>query len=400
MYLLTPIDGWPQVLEHAPDGFLVKAHDARLLREAKLAWIALGRDPAQLVTVYRHYDVFTAPEGDWPSAVMHWQRMFARWVDATYLKEYALYVDVVSESNEYTAESTFKSPVETAKAMQNMRAAAYVWNTFYRGRAVHLANGASGFIPARTRLALLAGPVANRFPVEVMRLAIDEDCVLDYHAYSLWIDGQRYERDFAEHSGLWNTLEDEYNLYGVTWLFGECGPYRTTEFGWRHVSVCDGRVELLLRAMGQWASDVVRTRAFREGRVLGTGAWFASGNEPQWEYYQLRTPELIAVADTINTLWGEPMDTSGVVAHLREMADALERTGVVEPYHLQHYPAGTNQQVFNAVANLIPAMDPALVKRMGERRGERYSDVAVERWGMNEMQTVEAVARLRARGLL
>ena len=90
---------------------MVKSVDnPSLLREAKQRWAAAGRDPAKLWTIYRHYNVHTAPKSNWNDALDHWRAMFARWVDATYLREYAPFVDFVSESNEYTSDSTWASP--------------------------------------------------------------------------------------------------------------------------------------------------------------------------------------------------------------------------------------------------------------------------------------------------
>jgi len=55
--------------------------------------------------------------------------------------------------------------------------------------------------------------------------------------------------------------------------------------------------------MRDWYMDVVATSAFREGRIIGQGAWFTSGSESSWPHYQFFTSDLIALASGIRDLW-------------------------------------------------------------------------------------------------
>jgi len=300
MHLQDAPQGWHQALLSLPDGGLVKSvSNPSTLREAKQAWAAAGRDPARLHTLYRHFDVVTASAGLWADAVDHWRVMYARWVDATYLNSYAPFVDFVSESNEYTATSTWGDPVAKATALQNAQAAAYVWNKYYRGKMG---------IPADCRLALLSGPVSNDIPIEIFQLAIETDSAIDYHAYTRWTDGVRYAGDFAEDSGRWNTHELAYGLRPL-WVFGESGPYNSQHNGWRAPSVLAGDVGALAAAMHAWVRDVAQTRAYHEGRIVGTGAWFTSSTDSTWRYFQMDTPALLAVAQAIAEEWKEPSMT-------------------------------------------------------------------------------------------
>ena len=312
MHLQIPPQGWHTALLAMPDGALVKSvSNPSTLREAKQTWTAAGRDPARLHTLYRHFDVASAPAGTWADTVDHWRVMFARWVDATFLSSYAPFVDYVSEANEYTASTTWTDPVAKATALQSAQAAAYVWNKYYRGRMS---------IPADCRLALLSGPVSNDVPIEIFQLAIETDSVIDYHAYSRYTNGMRFAGDFAEDSGRWNTHELAYGLK-PRWLFGECGPYNSAGNGWRAPSVLAADVVALAGAFAAWIADLKQTAAYREGRIIGTGAWFTSDSEDStWRYFQLDAPELLAIAKVWATNWKEqiPMtdDQTATIANV------------------------------------------------------------------------------------
>lgn len=330
MHMQSPVPGWTGALLKMPDYSLVKAFDAGVLQDAKQKWAAAGRDPGKLITLFRHFDMVTAPEGTWAEAVAHWRRMFNRFVDRTYLERYAPFVDFVSESNEYTAESTWADPVERAKALRNMEAAAYVWNTAFRGKWVTAADGARGFISDTCKLVLMSGPMGNRFPREVFEIARKYDCPIDYHAYMLIYREDRHADDFKNVSGLWNTLERAYGIQ-VQWIFGECGPALSTFEGWRHPNVLGGDQALLAGYMRDWVRDIASTAAYREGRVLGTGAWFTSGGGPQWNFYELEAAQLNAIAEAIRDEWrpGAPIPpeeddmTDAQKAVIREVRDGL-----------------------------------------------------------------------------
>ncbi len=266
---------------------LVKAvSNPSILREAKQVWAADGRDPARLVTLYRHFDVQTIQTGDdWPAAVAHWQAMFKRWVDGTYLSSYAAFVDLVSEANEYTANTTWLDPAQKAWALLNVRAASAVWNSTYRGKMG---------IPDTCRLALLSGPVGNFIPREVLELAIADDQVIDYHAYWNCNQGARVAHDFTYNSGYFDTLEQMHGL-SPRWVFGEAGPFSSAEDGWL---VClGGDRQLLASVTRAVVADIETTAACREDRIEGTFAMFTCDSPTgTWRHFVMTTPDLVACA--------------------------------------------------------------------------------------------------------
>ena len=303
MHFQQSTPGWTQALLAMPDGAVVKAFDGGLLKEAKLVWTAAGRDPQKLITVLRHFDVYTAPAGTFQEALSHWRAMYARWADATFFEQYAPFVDIVSESNEYTAWSTWQSAGETQKALNNVAAAAAVWNLDYRGQ-----HG----IGDHCRVALLASPVSNGWPKAVTQIAVDTDNCLDYHAYCYAPNGARAADCWRNHSGLWHFIEQEHGLR-PRWLFGESGPYRDAQMGWRHPLCLNGDEARLVSVMEAWWRDVATTAAYREGRIAGPGCWFTSGNVG-WEWYQLDAGQLTKLAAACRGLWapGEGGDMDAI----------------------------------------------------------------------------------------
>ncbi|HEY5903608.1 MAG TPA: hypothetical protein VIU39_13720, partial [Anaerolineales bacterium] len=140
-HLQRTVPNWLDALPLLPDDLpiaLIKGFEASMLWEAKERWMALGRSPLTLRTLFRHSDIQTVPRGStWDEAKDHWRRMFARFVDRTYLEHYASHIDLINEANEYTALSTWRDdPDHGALALMNMQAAAWVWNNEYRGRLV------------------------------------------------------------------------------------------------------------------------------------------------------------------------------------------------------------------------------------------------------------------------
>lgn len=384
MHFQSGVSAWPTALVKMPDGALCKSVDnPGLLREAKQAWATAGRDPAKLFTLYRHHNVSTA-EGDWQAALAHWRRMFARWVDRTYLEQYAPFVDYVSEANEYSATSTWTNPADKAKVLQNVRAAVTVWNGEYRGKVVHSADGGQGLIPAHCRLALLAGPVGNDIPREIYQLAVSEDSPIDYHAYCHCFNGQRSPFDWVDHSGRVFRHEQEYGIK-PRYIFGESSPYLGVFEGWRHPQVLRGELPKLVAVMRAWVRDMQQTPAYREGRIIGPGAWFTSGGGPTWQWYALETPELSALADMLRDEWkpgetpvDEPVKTQ-VKWHALYIYDLADL-----PYQAR---ARTALNMRDANGNIMPGSTVpagatvtvhALRELIGPNAlGERYEDRAV-----------------------
>lgn len=309
---------WPQALALMPDYSVIKAFDPSMLREAKQVWMAAGRDPKKLFTVYRHFDIQSAPAGSWESVKEHWRTMYKRFVDATYLSQYRDFVDYVSEANEYTATSTWQDPADKVKALMSCRGAAYIWNMEFRGKLV----------PSNCRVALLSGPVSNDIPNEIFSLAMAEDCPIDYHAYTRYDHGIRFSEDWKDDSGRWQFMEQRAGMK-PDWLFGESGPYLNAFAGWRHPTVLGGDVSALSTAMRRWWTDLTTSTAYPEGRLIGAGCWFTSGHVG-WEFYQLETEQLKLLANTLRPIWkpGVKMndaDKQEVALHANAILDVVNR---------------------------------------------------------------------------
>lgn len=310
-----------------PPYAVVKAvSDPAILVNAKQRWTSLGRDPRQLFTVYRHFDIEPANAGSWQSAVAHWRQMFARYVDKTYLEQYAPYVDFVLDANEYTARSTWTDPADKARVLQSMQAAATVWNDSYRGKEVHSADGGVGRIPDWCKFCLMCGPVNNPWPVEVFNIALDNDCPISYHAYTRYQNKQRYVNDWPEDSGLWDALERQYGMQ-PQWLFGESGPYLNSAEGWRSPNVLGGDDNALNAAMLAWWNDCAGTAAYADGRLIGAGAWFTSGGGASWQFYELQSQQLIRLAQTNAAMWtpgSDTMDTNKIRQHAKAIINIVD----------------------------------------------------------------------------
>ena len=83
------------------------------------------------------------------------------------------------------------------------------------------------------------------------------------------------------------------------------------------------------------------------------------------------------------------------IIQIGKLAEAAARAG-----QIQHIPRGTNQAVFNAVAPHIPKIAPGIAAEMGRNRTREYSAGPVESWGLSTADYDDAIARLRAAGLL
>ena len=342
MHLQAGIGGWTTAIPALPDNALIKSvSDAGLLREAVQVWLAAGRDRRQLTTCYRHYDIAMPPrEWNWELTKFWQEMMIRRYINGTYLREHAEYVDLVQGTNETTSTSTWNDPADAAYHIRAEAAMVGVWNDKFRGRVVQSVDGGEGFIPADCKMTLLSGPIGNDIPRDIFRLSLSEDAPIDYHAYTHVENGVRDPGDWQYHSGRWAMLEEEYGLK-PQWVFGECGPYADTDRGWRHSDVLGGDIHKLIQAMRSWYTDVVSTPAFQEGRVLGQGAWFTSGNDPRWRHYQHNTPDLIALANAIRDLWKGvtmPTITSNTESELDQALQPFLQAGwTISRRGLMHY---------------------------------------------------------------
>ena len=304
MHFQERIGDWEKAIPVLPSNALIKSvSDPGLLRDAVRVWLENGRKREELTTCYRHYDIAMPPrEWNWEETKFWCEMMIRRYIDGTYLREYAEHVDLVQGTNETTSNSTWDDPADRAYHVRAEAAMVSIWNDKFRGRTVHSVDGGEGFIPAHCKMTLLSGPVGNDIPREIFELSILEDAPVDYHAYTHWVNSVRDIGDWRWHSGRWAFPEEEYGLK-PQWIFGECGPYAGTNEGWRHPDVLGGDVNNLIVAMRDWYMDVVATSAFREGRIVGQGAWFTSGSASSWPHYQFFTSDLIALSNGIRDLW-------------------------------------------------------------------------------------------------
>ena len=337
MHLQDGIQGLDQAILALPDNALVKSVSRPdLLRGAVQIWTAAGRDRRRLTTCYRHYDLLMPPrEWNWVETKFWQEMMIRRYIDGTYLREYAGHVDLVQGTNETTSTSTWNDPADAAYHIRAEAAMVSVWNDKFRGRTVQSVDGGEGFIPANCKMTLLSCPVGNDIPVEILRLSRETDSPVDYHNYSKCKDGVRDPGDWRWHSGRWWFIEQEHGI-PVQWVFGECGPYLDTDRGWRHPNVLGGDIEKLVAAMGAVYASIAATAAFLEDRILGQGAWFSSGSAASWPHYQYSASDIIAVANGIRPLWKKkesPMSIyvqSNTPENLNAAIQAMQREGFVE----------------------------------------------------------------------
>lgn len=309
-FVSPPPPGWPAILDVSPQRCFIKAiDDTGVLRDAKLKWVSLGRDPDTLVTDLRHYE-FIYPferEYSWEELKAIWRINFWRIIDAHYLQEFAPYVDMLEELNEYYDTRMALDEDLLLPYLSSAQAAVMVWNGEFRGKTVHPPGGGEGHIPDRCRLIIGNSPVGNDIPRDFFKLAIDSGSVLGYHPYAKWEGRSRDPQDFRYHSGRWHYLEQAYGLKPV-WAFTECGPYLDSGRGWRSGDCMGADLPLLVEGMRAWVQDVQATDAYREGRILGPGAMFTSGGFG-WEMYQYTSPELVEVYRMFAMEW-QPGDGS------------------------------------------------------------------------------------------
>lgn len=373
MHLQRAENNWISALLQMPDGALLKAvDDPGLLMDGKQKWAAAGRDPAKLITCYR-YENLQLPLGDWESLKAQWREQFGRFIDRTYLDKYLPHIDLVEGTNETTDDDMTRNPARLAPSLESARAAVAVWNDEYRGKVV----------PAACRLVLCNGPVGNSIAREFFQLAVASDNVLGYHPYSRWVNKVRDDLDWIFHSGRWNQDEQSYALLlgksvKPVWAFTECAPYGNHDNGWRDPGCLGSDVNLLVAAFRAWWRDLATTDAYAEGRILGPGAWFTSG-QVHWESYQLQTDQLIPLARAAAEEWKEPSampynlsdpDFAGLVAANQAQATILAKYRPAPPPPAALYPTGKGMLVWH-----LPA-DPAAAAAAAASAG--FSWVAVK----------------------
>lgn len=313
MHFQNPVPNWTNALVKMPDWSLLKSvDDPGLLIDGLNKWAAAGRDAGKLYLDYRHHNLDYTFSTDWDQMVAKWRMNFRRFVDATYLERYASHIKLVEELNEYTDTRMVTDKVLLAPRLTSAQAAVWVWNNEYRGKTLEI-DGKTGTIPSDARLVVCNSPVGNDIPIEFFRLCRDEDAVLGVRTYTKWLDKQRVHADFRWHSGRPFYNEEQYGIK-VDYVLGECGPYNgSTDGGWRHSSCMGGDKALLVDGMKQWVQDLKGTAAYKEGRILGPGAWFTCKQPAQnerWTHYLLWESELLPLAEMCSQEWkpGTPVE--------------------------------------------------------------------------------------------
>lgn len=326
-HLQVPVPNWPDMLPHLPDDVVFKAFDGSVLREAKQKWTALGRDPKRLKTVLRYFFTEYFFSDSLSECVSWWTNHYPKFIDGTYISQYAPYVDFVESLNEHTDSRMVTDKVLLKPHLTTEQAAVQVWNSTYRGKIV----------PDHVKLIIVNGPVGNDIPKEFFTLVIESDNVLGYHNYTKYLNKVRDPQDFRFHSGRWNVNELNYGLKPM-WAFTEGGPYLDSAKGWRSPDVLDGDENLLVQANRLVIEDIQKTDAYLKGRILGPTCYFTSGGGEGWKLYELFTPQLIKLADMEKAIWhpgtGEnDVNVNKVLAELTkiETSTATIRAEVLPP---------------------------------------------------------------------
>lgn len=297
LFFQGDVNDWPRAVAKLPGGSLVKAIDrGDILRDVK------GINP-NIKTALRHYGgpqtIFDGRgfEGYKDLA----RQFFATFIDGTFFEQYAQYTDIVMEWNEYLASS--HTGAELQDRIDWARAAAWVWMNEYRPLPEVNRNGNP------IRLGLVSCPVGNDINYRFAEIARDYDCVLSYHAYDKFINGQRDPFSWRYHCGRWNWMDQDFIARGirVDWMFGEAGPYGSVRDGWRHESVLNGDAERYVDVTRAWIEEIRGTTAFAENRILGFNL-FISGATDKWRLYDTIQPELDALCEMIGVEWIKPPD--------------------------------------------------------------------------------------------
>jgi hypothetical protein len=230
----------------------------------------------------------------------HAREFFASFVDESFRKE-APFINAVHEYNEYFSNS--QSAEERARWIAWGQACVDVWRDEYRTQ------------PDYAHIGLILGETAvgNDLPAAYAKLSHQYPWVhLGYHPYvPVYMKTIRPDA-WPWYSGRWSYMDDEFRAQGftnVTWFFGEFGavghngpgwPNSLAPLdGWRHSNVYDGDVPAYLQMMGDWMARVGQTRAWKENRVIGATI-FTSGGGSLWRHFEVRQPEMSAIAQYVN----------------------------------------------------------------------------------------------------
>ena len=286
MHLQETVTNWTDCLPRLPDGTLVKAVDrGDLLRTAKQ--IKPG-----CVTLLRHWYDHGQHYDNAPYSVKldRARTFFNSFLDGTFYQQYASFVDIIAGWNEVWAES--QTAQEKADRVEQERAMIQVFKAEHAPR-----------LPAHVRYGMASSAVGNSQPREMYQLAVQEDCYIQDHPYSHWVQGVRSAGDWPNLSGLWNRKEIEYGIK-PRYVFDEGGPFESAVDGWRSNKCLGGSVSAYVGAVRAWIQDVKQTAAYKEGRIIGPVALFTTGRQSaSWSTYWTEQPELNALADMFRAEW-------------------------------------------------------------------------------------------------
>ena len=282
---------WPEVIPGDPP-LCVKGIDCGdLLVRAK-------QENPNTFTILRHWGFHEVFGGTWDQNCQRARDFFATFIDGTFDTEFAPHVDAIEEFNEYLANS--QTPEEVAERLLWAEAAAWVWKYEYRTQPDY----------THIKLVICNTAVGNIIDQGFAQIALEYDCLLGYHPYTLYENGDRWDGDFLNLSGLFATLEDALwpDYVKPTWVFTEAGPFRNAIDGWRHPGCLGGDVNAYVAAVRAWIEDVKGTPAYQEGRVIGFNLFNTGDPDGTWEWYETTINEMRPLAAMIRSEWQPPDD--------------------------------------------------------------------------------------------
>ncbi|MCB0156445.1 MAG: N-acetylmuramoyl-L-alanine amidase [Anaerolineae bacterium] len=282
-----PIDRWPEAAAVLPNHSVIKAIDnVQMLHEAR------GYNPT-FFTVLRHHVAQNLPANvdDFKDAARVFFRSF---IDDHTFRSLAKSVSAVQHWNEYYGNG--QPAEEKARWVLWDAACVEVWNKEYRSQADY----------AHIKLILAETAVGNDIPIEVAKLAWENDCILGYHPYVPVSKGEIMPGEWEWYSGRWTKMDERYRArgYKVEWFFGEGGPVRDNApwrgelapgDGWRHRDALGGQIDQYLRVMEYWCQKTEAWNRVHGYRARGA-TLFTSGGGDRWKWFETRHPEIVDLA--------------------------------------------------------------------------------------------------------
>jgi hypothetical protein len=161
LHIQRTVPDWLQAVERLPDGALVKAVDqGQVFQEVKAI------NPTIYTNLRHYYDSGQVFGGTWEDNLDRARAFFSSFIDGTFRTQIAPYCNSIGEFNEYLANS--QTSFEIA---QRLMWAAHVWQNEYRNQDDY----------QHIRLSLCAAAVGNDIHEGFAEIAVNYDCLLDYH---------------------------------------------------------------------------------------------------------------------------------------------------------------------------------------------------------------------------